>query len=170
MTNGGGQPPTLGGFITFITNVMAIPSDALDPNTNPVVGWAYDFAVNWVNDQLCLVPSQSGSWTIYAMAIYNLAADTLINWVQDASDAPVFKNTPNGQGLQYWSWLRATYGVNNFVAGVVQSTSDVSTWASYMIPETFKGYTIANLGNLKTPYGVRYLGIATSLGTLWGLT
>ncbi len=165
MANGGGSPPSLGGFITFITNVMAVPTSALDPNTNPVIGWAYDFAISWVNDQLCLVPSQPGAWTMYAMAVYNLASDTLINWVQDASDAPVYNN-----GMQYWAWLRATYGVNNFVAGVVQSTSDVSTSAGYMVPETFNGYTIANLGNLKTPYGRQYLSIASSLGTLWGLS
>jgi hypothetical protein len=149
---------------------MAVPTSALDPNTNPAVGWAYDFALNWVSDQLCLAPSQPGAWTMYAMAVYNLAADTLINLVQDAPDAPIYANTPNGQGLPYWEWLRTKYGVNNFVAGVVQSASDVSTSSSYMVPETFKGYTIANLGNLKTPYGVRYLGIASSLGTQWGLS
>lgn len=161
----GGTDPSLAGFQSFVTNVMAVPSSALDPVTAPVVQYAYDFALEWVNGLLCLVPSPTGAWTIYARAVYNLAADTLINWAQDAANAPVYKD-----GMPYWQWLRAQYGVNNFVAGVVQSTSDEGTSSSYLVPEAFKELTIANLGNLKTPYGRAYLGMAQSWGSVWGIS
>ena len=98
------------------------------------------------------------------MATYNLAADTLINFAQDPAVAPVFMDE-----MPYWSWLRKQYGVLNFVPGVIQSTSDEGTSASYEVAEQFKNYTIANLQNLKTPYGRQYLGIAGSWGTLWGM-
>jgi hypothetical protein len=144
---------------------MGVPLSVMDPTTAPVVVWAYDFALDWVSEQLGCVPGQPGGYTLYARAVYNLAADTLVNWAQDADGAPAYKDD-----LPYWQWLRNKFGVLNFVAGVVQSTSDEGTSAGYMLPDTFKGYTIANLQNLKTPYGRAYLGIASSLGTLWGLS
>lgn len=167
MFGNGGQGPTIGGFQAFITNVMRVPPSALDP-TAPVVTYAYDFALQWVTEQLCLVPGIQGSWNMYAIAIYNLAADTLVNWVQDDPAAPLIPGTD--PPVRYWQWLRDQFQVYDFVAGVVQSTSDQGTSASYMIPETFNGYTIGNLQNLKTPWGRQYLAIASSLGTLWGLS
>lgn len=161
---GGGIQPTLGGFIAFVTNVMKVPAP-FDPSSDVSVTYAYDFADQFVNSALRSVRGMPGVWTLYAMAVYNLAADTLINFAQDDPDAPEYKD-----GLQYWAWLRNAYGVNNFVAGVVQSTSDVSTSASYQVSDQFANYTIANLQNLKTPYGRQYLGIAGSWGTQWGLS
>lgn len=161
----GGQP-TIGGFLSFITNIMAVPASVIDPaNPPPTVTWSFDFALDWVNTQLCLVPSQTGAWTMYERAVYNLAADTLINWAQDAQPYIIFQDE-----LPYWQFLRKSMNVNAFVAGVVQSTSDQGTSAGYLVPEAFKNITIANLGNLKTPFGRAYLGMAQSLGTLWGLS
>lgn len=157
--------PTLAGFQTFITDVMQVPSDALDPATAPVVVWAYDFAQNWVYQGLQCIPNPGGAWSLYALAVYNLAADTLINWAQDATDAPVYQD-----GMKFWAWLRGKYEVNDFVAGVVQSTGDQGTNSSYLVPDGFKALTIANLGNLKTPFGRCYLGIAQSWGGIWGLS
>lgn len=161
----GGAQPTLAGFQSFITNVMKVPTSALDPLTDPTVVWAYDFAKDWVYQGIRGVPSVPGAWSLYARAVYNLAADTLINWEQDAPDAPAYQNK-----MPYWEWLRGKYGVNAFVPGVVQSTSDEGTSDSFLVPEAFKELTIANLGNLKTPYGIAYLGIAQSWGGIWGLT
>lgn len=164
----GGQGPTLGGFQQFLTSAVGVPVNAL-PTDSPVPGWAYDFALDFVNCGLQGVPSQSGSWTLYAIAVYNLAADTLINWMQDT--VPPVATIPGTEPpVGYWTYLRQTFGMNNFVAGVVQSTNDQGTGASYMVPKTFEGYTIGNLQNLKTPYGRQYLAIASSWGTLWGLT
>lgn len=164
MTVTGPGAPTLGGFQAFITNVMGVPPVAYNA-ADPVIGYSFDFALDWVTQELALVGSQPSAYTMYARAVYNLAADTLINWSQDPTDAPAFKDE-----LPYWAWLRKQYGVLNFTAGVVQATSDESTSTTLLVPEAFKNLTIANLGNLKTPYGRAYLGIAQSLGTLWGLS
>jgi hypothetical protein len=37
-------------------------------------------------------------------------------------------------------------------------------------PEAMKTFTLANLQNLKTPWGREYLAIAQRAGTTWGLT
>ena len=159
------NPATRGGFIEFITNVMGVPSSAMfNPSTDPVVGYAFNFALQFINQQLQTIPNPGTGWSLSTIATYNLAADTLINWEQDPSNAPVYKD-----GLQYWAWLRKTYGVLNFVPGVIQSTSDEGTSSSYAVAEQFNNYTIANLQNLKTPYGRQYLAIAGSWGSLWGI-
>ena len=154
--------PTLGGFVEFVTGTMGVPSGVINPANPPnYVTWAYDFALNFVNQALQCVPNAGSGWSLYAVAVYNLAGDTLINFGMDNS-----ANTPP----TYWATLRAQYGTNNFVAGVVQSSGDEGTNSSYAIPKGFENYTIANLQNLKTPYGRQYLGIAQSWGTVWGLT
>ncbi len=164
MTITGPGAPTLGGFQEFISGVMGVPSSAYS-TTDPVIGYSFDFAMDWVNEQLALVCGQPGAWTMYARAVYNLAADTLINWAQDAPGAPIYKDD-----LPYWAYLRKAWNVLGFTAGVVNSTSDEGTSTSLTVPKAFENLTIANLGNLKTPYGRAYLGIAQSLGTLWGLS
>ena len=172
MGSQGGIGPSIGGFNSFITNIMAVPNTATYAEPD-VVQWAYNFAINWVNQGLKAVPTFAQvSWTIYAQAVYNLAADTLINWAQDAPDAPTpYPNpVPNQPNIGYWQWLRNKFGVLNFVAGVVESSGDQGTSASYQVPEQFATMTIANLGNLKTPFGRAYLGIAGSWGSVWGLS
>jgi hypothetical protein len=159
--------PTIGGFLSFITNIMAVPAGVIDPANPPnTVTWAFDFALQFVNRHLTVVPSIPGAWTMYEIAVYNIAADTLINWAQDVGPPYVVYE----DGLPYWQYLRKSMNVLAFVAGVVQSTSDEGTSASYLVPDAFKNYTIANLGQLKTPFGRAYLGIAQSWGTQWGLS
>jgi hypothetical protein len=163
----GALQPTLAGFQAFVTGVMRVPEAALDPD-DPAVAWCFDFAVQWVNAGLCSVPGLPGVWTLYAQAVYNLAADTLINAAQDGVGSPPIK-TAEGD-LPYWQATRLNLQINNFVAGVVQSASDEGTSTGFLVPSSFGDYTIANLQNLKTPYGRAYLGIAQSWGTVWGLS
>jgi hypothetical protein len=149
---------------------MNVPSTAITLATDPVPGWCFVDAINLVNEGLAFVPSLSsaGGWTIYTRAVYNLAADYLICWEQDSLSAPIVDIGP--PPLRYWAALRKQYGCLNFVPGVVSSTSDQGTSTSLEVPEEFKNFTIANLQNLKTPYGRAYLGIAQSWGALWGLS
>jgi len=154
---------------------MAVPSYVLTSiNTANAVEYAYDYAVQWVNPALQFIPGIQGAWSLFTLAVYNLAADTLINIAQDA--VPYVAYNPPGvitqppNTLPYWQWLRAQYKVLDFVAGVVNSTSDEGTSMSLQVADAFSNYTIQNLQNLKTPYGRAYLGIAQSYGTLWGLT
>lgn len=142
--------PTFAGFQGFIANVMGIPSAALPPSS-PVPQMAYDVAILIVNTALCA----SG---IYALAVYNLAGDNLVNYAPDQPNA------------DYFTQLRKAYNLTGFVPGVVTSTSDEGTSASYLNSEFMKNLTLGNLQNLKTPWGRQYLIFAQDFGTLWGLT
>ena len=150
--------PTLAGFIWFIQNVMGITTANL-PTTAPVIAFAYNLAVNTVNISLANVPNNDPTQpTIYATAVYNLAGDMLINFAQDTPPSTFFAD------------MRASFGCNSFVSGVINSTSDEGTSESMTVPEAFTQLTISQLQNLKTPYGRIYLGIAQSYGSLWGLS
>jgi hypothetical protein len=157
--------PTLAGFLAFLANVVQIPSAAL-PTDSPVPGYAFNFALTTVNPALQIACGPTpNAWSAYTVAVYNLAADILINWAQDPQDEPAYKNE-----LQYFAWLRDSYGINQFVAGVIQSSSDEGTSQSMVVPDQFKGLTIGQLTNLRTPYGRQFLSISQSFGTLWGLS
>lgn len=159
-----GPQPTISEFQTFLTNIVGVPTDVL-PANSPVITYSFDGALNSCSQQLALIPSQSTAWSIYQSAVYNLGAAYLIDYAQDAPSAPVYKD-----GLPYFAWLRKQFNINNFVAGVIQSSSDEGTSQSLVVPEAFKNLTISQLQLLKTPYGRSYLGWAQSLGTLWGLS
>jgi hypothetical protein len=71
----------------------------------------------------------------------------------------------------YWSDLRAKYGLDSFVLGVIQSSADQGTSQSLLVPDWVKNLTMFDLALLKTPWGRRYLGLAQAYGpTIWGLT
>ncbi len=160
--------PTLAGFVLFITDVMRIPPSAL-PRTSPFIAYAFANALAIVNPALqCVaIPQQDaagvtlnpGGWTIYALAVYNLAADNLINYA------------PDQQGFEYFEKLREKLNINGFVSGVVQSSGDEGSNVSLVVQEAAKMFTLANLQQLKTPYGRTYLALAQSAGpTTWGIT
>lgn len=132
---------------------MGVPTSAL-PDNSLVLVYAYDVAIAIVNDSLECVPP------IYKLAVYNLGGDNLVNWA------------PDQPGSTYWADLRGKegYNIGAFAPGVVQATSDESTSTSLLNPEFMKTFTLANLQNLKTPWGRQYLAFAQSYGTLWGLT
>jgi hypothetical protein len=145
-------PPTLAGFMTFIQNNMNISATALPP-TSEWIGWAYDYAQEVVSPTLGCVSS-----LIYALALYNLAGDFLVNYAPDSPGQCVFAN------------LRSTYKIGSFVPGVVQSTSDNGTSTSLLVPDFMKELMLADLQELKTPWGRAYLAFAQKYGTLWGIT
>jgi hypothetical protein len=164
--------PTIGGFIAFVQNVLQ-PPDVFDASTSVFVTYAYDFAVQWVTKQLKTVPGIPGASSVYAIAVYNLAADFLINIAQDQPGDPVVPNSGTGNnpnGLRYWAFLRSRYHIDSFVPGVIQTSSDEGTSVGYVVPDQFSQFSVADLQNLKTPFGRRYLGIAQSFGTVWGLS
>lgn len=142
-------------FIAFIRDIMGVPDTTL-PDSSPYIIYSLTGAVNTV-----LLNIQCASPFLYQDALNNLAADNLINWTQDS---------PTADPKDYWAKLRASFGCNNFAAGVVQSANDNSTGMSALVPDFFKGLTMSNLQNLKTPYGRRYLAIVQDWGSIWGLT
>jgi hypothetical protein len=144
--------PTLAGFIAWMQDVVQVPTSAL-PSNSPVIPIAYGVALD-----LCLTGIQAISQDIYTLCVYNLAMDNLINYAPDQT------------GQTYFQDLRKQFGINNFVAGVVQSTSDESTSTSYAVSEDLKNLSLADLMYLKTPYGRLYMSYAMRLGPLWGMS
>jgi hypothetical protein len=125
-----------------------------------VISWSFSVATMLVNPALATVGSPSGAATstnLYVEAVYNLAADNLVNYAQDQP------------GRTYFADLRASLKINNFAAGVVQAASDQGTSDSLAVPDALKNLTLANLQSLKTPWGRAYLAMAQTYGTMWGV-
>lgn len=159
--------PTLAGFLAFVRVVMKIDAKHF-PDDSPFLRYAFANALAIVNPALaavCLpqtdaagVSLNSGGWTVYVEAVYNLAADNLINYA------------PDQPGYSYFSRLRKKLNITGFVSGVVQSSGDEGTSVGLIVQEAAKDFTLMNLQQLKTPYGRAYLGMAQSYGpTTWGL-
>lgn len=160
--------PTLAGFLAFVRGVMRIDAKHL-PDNSPWLTYAFAVALAIVNPALRIVALpqtdaagvalNTGGFTIYSEAVYNLAADNLINYAQDQ------------QGFSYFTRLRKKLNIGGFVSGIVQGSSDEGTSVSLVVQEAAKNFTLMNLQQLKTPYGRTYLGLAQSYGpTTWGLT
>ena len=152
--------PTLAGFQWFVASIMGIGTAVL-PADAPVIAWVFGIALATVNPQLQTVPAaMPGGPSIYVQAVYNLAGDLLLNFAPDQPGQTYFETQRGQAGLN----------LNNFQAGVVNTAGDQGTSGGLTVPDQFSGLTIADLQNLKTPYGRTYLGIAQSVGTLVGLT
>lgn len=151
-------PPTPDGFLIWVRGFMGVPASVL-PDNSPYLGYAYDIAITTVNTLLAAAPNQ------YALAVYNLGGDRLVNITPDAVPLVVYKNE-----LPYWAYQREAFKIYAFSAGVVQSASDEGTSDSLLVPDAFKGLTMSDLQNLKTPWGRNYLSYAQKFGSLWGLT
>lgn len=157
--------PTLSGFILFIRNIMGVTTAQL-PDNSPSIPYCFNYAMIMVNKLLQIVcnpdPSQPD---LYAIAVYNFAADRLCNWAMDPVGAPIYMN-----GLPFFAYVRKTWNLVGFTSGVIQSTNDLTTGGSYVVPEQLSNLTLADLQMTKTPYGIEYLGIAQSYGTDWGIS
>jgi len=143
-------PPTLAGFIQFLfqPGIGAVPANALSA-TDPVINVAFCVALEIVNQQICVV-----SPLMYNLAVYNLATDNVYNFAQD--------NPPSPEA--FFAKMRASLGIMDFVAGVTASTSDEGTSESLLNPEFMKDLKLADLQNLKSPWGRQYLAIAQRFG------
>jgi hypothetical protein len=165
--------PTLAGFLSFVRNVMGINAATL-PDSSIYLGMSLAVALGIVNPQLrCIcVPQIDGAdvalnplipgvtvMTIYDMAVYYLAGDNLINFAQDQN------------GKCFFTDMRKELNINGFASGVVSAASDEATSVSLVVQEAAAHFTLANIQNLKTPWGRQYLGLAQSYGrTTWGIS
>lgn len=152
--------PNLADFTTFVFNALSgAPgySSGVLPTDSPFIGYALKVSCQIVYRRLNEV-----SPLLYTLAVYNLGMDTLLNFC------------PDQEGQTFFSTLRGPppngYGLYGFVAGVVTAAADVSTSDSLVTPEFMAQLTLANLQQLKTPFGRQYLSIVQSMGTLWGLS
>lgn len=144
--------PTLAGYTDFLRNVAKINPTVLPGNT-PVIEMSYCIALEIVNLSLALMGCR-----IYALAVYNLATSNLLSYAPDQS------------GSTYFEDIRKKWNLNDFITGVVESTSDNGSSESMVVQDAAKTFTLSNLQNLKDPYGRAYLAFAQDYGTLWGLT
>ena len=144
--------PSIGGFYNFVAYLMGVPAVALPPFG--LMNFCLEAAVDQVNFLIC-----RASPLFYQQAVYNLAADFLVNWAPDQPDQTYFVD------------LRANMNINGFAPGVVLSGADVSTSESLVVPEWAKNLTIGDLQNAKTPWGRSYMAIAQQYGpTIVGLS
>lgn len=154
---------TLAGYQTFLNNYVKIPTYAL-PSNSPSILMTLAIAEATVNPAICIAngsPNSSLGYTgdgLYQLAVYNLATDFLINFAQDQP------------GQDYFTQLRKSFTINDFVPGVISASNDESTGETLLTPEFMSQFTLSDLQRLKTPYGRRYLEIAQSFGTAWGLS
>lgn len=160
-------PVTPDNYLIFVRGQMRVPTDVL-PDGSDLLALTFQFAVDQVSLQLaCASPD------FYALAVYNLGGDFIINYGMDAPDAPPFvppAGQSNPDGLPYFAYYRNLYKIFDFTPGVVQSTSDEGTSVSLVVQDALSNITLDDLQRLKTPYGMRYLQIAQKVGTLVGLT
>lgn len=140
-------PPTLAGFQAFLTGVVGIDPLYLPPNS-PVIGYAFHVAKTIVNHALWVAGT-------YTLAVYNLGASQVINFA------------PDQPGRTYFDGLRTKLKISDWTAGVVSSTSDQGTGTSLLNPDFMKNLTLANLQQIKDPYGRQYLAFAQDAGTVW---
>jgi hypothetical protein len=146
------SPPSLSGFITWAYAVMGIPTTAMSPD-DP--GWNYAYTV-----ALDIVPQDFASTLpdIYTLTVYNWAGSQVLQFQQDYV------------GQTYFATLRAQFGINNFIPGVVTSAGDVSTNETLAVGHGLRDLSLLDLQRIKDPYGRLALSYMQQLGTLWGLT
>lgn len=118
-----------------------------------VVSASLGISLEIVNSTLQVAPHH------YTLAVYNLAADRLLNYATDLPGQTFFKDT------------RARYKLLDSLVGVVQAASDQGTSGAYLNLEAMKNFTLGDLQTLRTPFGRRYMEIAMSFGpNLYGLS
>src|ERR1700681_1315054 len=172
------QQPTLAGFLNFIRQVMGITTSQL-PDAAGVIPFALAVAMAIVNRALKCIPIpqfdaagvalNSGGLSIYVLAVYNLAGSNLLAYAQDPPDAPDVDGSGD-PGLPFFQWTRKQFNINRFVPGVSSGGSDEGTSQTLVVQEAAKNFTMANLQQLKDPYGRQYLALAQSYGpSTWGM-
>ena len=152
MTNPITSPPTLLGFIAWTRAAMGIPTTAIADDN---IGYAYAYQV-----ALDLVPLDFArtSPDIYTLTVYNFGGSNLLGWQQDID------------GQTFFADARLSYGINNFVAGVINSASDVSTSESLSVGAGLQNLDLISLQAIKNPYGRQAMAFMQALGTIWGLS
>jgi hypothetical protein len=143
--------PTLQGFIDWSRNVMGLTTIVI-PSNSPGYEFAYGTALEIVPEGfLSLSPG------IYTLTVYNYGGSVLLQYQQDQ------------RGQSYFSDARKSYGINSFVAGVINSASDVSTSEGLTVGVGLSNLQLIDLQALKDPYGRQALAYMQSIGTLWGI-
>lgn len=143
--------PTLPGFITFCRNVVGITTEEM-PDDDPGFEQTLAFAQLWIPAEVKLF-----SPALYTAAVYNWAASLVIQYQPDQPDQVFFSKARN------------SFGITNFVPGVISAAHNEATSQSMTIGKGLSNLTLTDLQRVKDPYGRAALAILQDLGTLWGL-
>lgn len=147
--------PNVTDYLTFLRQGVGIGPLYL-PDNSFWVQTTFNMAMALVPLEL-QIADITGS--IYTLAVYNLAADRLLNYAIDQ------------QGQCYFRDIRTELKLNSFTPGVISASADQGTSQSWAIAEWAKNMTITDLQMLRTPYGRAYLDFVEAIGpNLWGLT
>lgn len=144
---------------------MGVPPTYL-ASDDATIELCYDIAIETVRlGFACVAPA------IYQQMVYNLGGAYLAQFALDPVPLP---DPPfiivDGVSYGFWSYLRKTSGLNGFVSGVVESSSDEGTSVSLVAPRWAENLTAGQLQLINTPWGRAYLGWAQSAGTGWGIS
>lgn len=144
--------PNLTDFSAWVYAYMQIPVADL-PAGSQWLGFAFNQAVALVAYFPTVAPIE------YVLAVYNCAGHLLL------------KITPDQAGQDLFCRARAGFKMLDPQIGIIQSSSDVTTGNSFVVPDAFKNMTIGDLQFYTTPYGREYLAYAQDSGpSIWGLT
>lgn len=154
--------PTRAGFLVFIRDRMGIPVEVL-PDDSEWIDLSYELSLEIANAGIDDIAPK-----LYTQAVYNLGGSTLLSVAQDAAGAPTIPGSE--PPVAYFAFARKQFNVNGFVSGVIQSANDETTGETMVVQEAAKNFTLANLQQLKDPYGRAYLAIVQSYGDIWGLS
>lgn len=139
------------------TFVPALPV-AVSAGDLYLIAPAVVFTSLWVALDIVNTALAVSSCHLYTLAVYNLAADRLINYAPDQ---------PN---QTYFSDIRDNLKIMLPRVGVPSASSDNGTAIGILNPEFMKNLTLRDLQTLKTPYGRAYMEIALDYGpNLWGI-
>lgn len=153
--------PSLAGFLVFLRSSAVGFTTAVLPDSEPVIAEAYALAIETVNRTISCV-----SGLFYTQAVYNLGADLVVNFAPDVDNAPPV----TGSELPYFAYLRDKWNILKFVSGTIQSASDEGSSTGLVVPKAAENFTLADLQNLKSPWGRNYLSIAQRYGpSVWGM-
>lgn len=155
---------SLAGYTAFIRDAAGI-SAAVLPDNSPWIDFTYRISVDTVNLQLL-----QASPDFYLLAVYNLGVDGLFNYAPDVTPTVPYDVPGNVAKLPFFAYYREKWKIYDFTAGVVQATSDEGTSVTLLVQKAADNFKLADLQNLKTIFGRRYLEIAQRISTLWGLT
>ncbi len=162
----GKYTPTLAGFTAWIFGSgMGVPTAYL-PSDDPLIEQCFVISVETVRLGFAQIAP-----AVYQLMVYNLGGHYLAQFAQDPIPLP---DPPfiivDGVSYGFWTYLRKTTGLNGFVSGVVQASSDEGTSVSLVAPKWADNLTMGQLQLTNTPWGRTYLGFAQDAGTAWGLS
>lgn len=150
------ESPNFTDFQAWVQFMMGVPAgDMPDVAT---LQMAFDESLNLALDDLQTIPFVAGSPSLYALAVYNLAAAILVDIVQDVPPST------------FWQDLRNKFNVTMFSFSIMTGAADQGTSKSAIVPNFVQGMGPLDLWMYQTPWGRQYMMIAGAWGSIWGIS